>query len=646
MADSLGKAVLELFADSTGLKGDLDTAESKVRTSAELMQSLLGAIGIGFSLKAVLDATVEAERESNLLANAVRATGMAAGFTAEQLKAQQAVLQQSTGIGDEAISSMQRTLMTFKNVHGEVFQSAIQLSLDFAAATGGDATDAARKFGMALNDPVNNMGLLKRAGVAVTDELKAQVEVLVKNGDLVGAQTLLINELSKSYGGAALAARDTLGGALNALKENFGNLFLEQQGAGVQLRQFIELVNQSLPTVANTFSAVFATIRSLVEGVVSNLFYMGQGLDNLVRGELKAAAASFSEIVGPTKLASDAVAAGTLAFKESASSMEKATAASAKLAAQAPVTAGIMKKAAAEAAASARVEDTKKEIEAAEKAAQEKKKIQQKLSDEINQIITDEFQYKIQKLDEELAAAELAGITKLTIKRAGLDEEVTLDEARFIRTQDIEQQRYDAEVKFEQKRNANAFKQSKIYEVFQSANVAAVQNSLSIISTLQTAHSKELMAIGRAAAIANIIMSTAQGIMKAYAENNWYVATGIGLAITAAGAVQMAKVTNVALEHGGPMDKGQTALVGEAGPELFTAPRAGHIIPNGEFGGDGGKVQVTNNITVAGLDFSSESTAERILAGIADAAKRGVESAIPAASAFSDLALAYSGRVA
>ena len=140
---SLGKAVLELFADGTGLNSDLKTAEDKVRASADLMQNLLGAIGIGFSLKAVLDATIEAEHEEMLLANAVRATGRAAGFTTNQLRAQQVALQSTTGIGDEAISSMQRALMTFRNVHGEVFKSAIKLALDFAAATGGNATASA-----------------------------------------------------------------------------------------------------------------------------------------------------------------------------------------------------------------------------------------------------------------------------------------------------------------------------------------------------------------------------------------------------------------------------------------------------------------------------------------------------------------------
>jgi hypothetical protein len=45
--------------------------------------------------------------------------------------------------------------------------------------------------------------------------------------------------------------------------------------------------------------------------------------------------------------------------------------------------------------------------------------------------------------------------------------------------------------------------------------------------------------------------------------------------------------------HGGPVNAGQTYMVGEQGPELFTPQRSGAIIPNGAMGGG-----ATNNITI------------------------------------------------
>ncbi len=580
MAEDLGEAVLELSTDDAKLSEGIDSAKAGAEDltqsfskAAGLIGAAFAAVGVTASLREVLAATMEAEKESALLANAVRATGQAAGYTTEQLKAQQMALQASTGVGDEAISSMQRTMMTFRNVHGEVFRSAIQLSMDFAAATGGDATDAARKFGMALNDPINNMGKLKMAGVDLSDTLKAQVEALVANGDLVGAQTLLIGELSKAYGGAAIASRDTLGGAINALKENFGNLFLEQEGAGRQLRTFIELVNSSLPTVAAVFSGVFSAVKTQIEGVVSNLFYLGQGLNNLIHGELTAAMGSFGEIVNPISLMATSVAEGTLAYQASAASIRDMSAASNELAVSAPASAGI-------------VSQTAEQMKAALDAVSYKK--------------------------------------------------IMEDEAKWMAT-------IDADAKKQNQVNAKRIADEKAFNQQRSADWGA---TLSTISSLSQSHNSTMAAIGRAAAIAQATIDTYIGVGRAWALGPIVGPPLAGL-VLAAGLANVARIAGVrGLETGGPMSRGETALVGEGGPELFTAPRAGHIIPNGEFGGAGGGLQVTNQITVMGLDFSSPSTAESILAGIADAAKRGTENAIPAAAAFRDLGEQYQGRVA
>lgn len=534
------------------------------------MKGLLASIGIGFSLKAVIDATIEAEKEGALLANAWRATGGAAGYTTDQLRAQQIVLQQITGVGDEAISSMQRTMMTFRNVHGEVFRSAIQLSLDFAAATGGDATDAARKFGMALNDPINNMGKLKMAGVDLSDTLKRQVETLVQNGDLVGAQTLLINELSKSYAGAAAASRDTLGGALNALKENFGNLFLEQQGAGIQLRQFIELVNQSLPTVASVFSAVFAAVKTQIEGVVSNLFYLGQGLNNLIHGELTAAMGSFGEIVNPITLMATSVGEATNAFNATAASMRDTNTAASELALSAPTTAGVVSQSAA----------------------------------------------------EMKAALDAVSYKKMMEEEAQWFKQIETDAKR---QNDVNKKRITDEKAFNQERIAN------------------LSQTFGTISTLSTSHNSTMAAIGKAAAVAQATIDTYIGVGRAWALGP-IIGPPLAALVLTAGLANVARIAGVrGLESGGPMASGETALVGEAGPELFTAPRAGHIIPNHEMGGGGGGITVNNHISVEGMDFSDEGTANKILGGIANAAKVGTTNAIPAANSFAAVAAANSG---
>lgn len=614
---SLGKAVLELAADGTGLTGDLQTAEDKVRTSAALMQRLLGAIGISFSLKAVLDATVEAEHEEMLLANAVKATGMAAGFTTEQLKAQQVVLQSMTGIGDETISSMQRALVVFRNVHGEVFKSTIKLALDFAAATGGDATNAVRMFGIALNDPVNNMMRLKRAGVDVSDALKSQIEQLIRSGDLVGAQTLLINELSKSYNGAAVAARDTLGGAIKALKENFANLFLEQQGVGEQLRSIIEHINKFVVGVANLTAAA------------KSLHYFGQGMRGLIDIDYNAAVASFGKMAKSVDVVTDA-----MGYTKNASTALAATSAT---------TAGVVN-----AASQAMMNQMGKEQAlAAEKASMQASLFQA------------EMVMFLQKSAAKTAAIQADAaweVDTVRQKYALMAAEAQLyfdDQALKLQQSTLNIAQYGfATVALEQERQARlsaiaaaAAKAQTAQDIAQrQIRLNAAAGFFGNMQTLLANSLGEQNALTKANAI---VLGTVQAFAAA---NNalatplpWPIPQAMAAVALAAGLSNVAKMK--ALGSGGPMMRGETALVGEGGPELFTAPRSGHIIPNGEFGGAGG-IQVTNNISVAGLDFSSETIAERILNGIADAAKRGTEAAIPAANAFNNLSLAYSGRAA
>lgn len=643
MAESLGKAVLELFADGTGLNGDLKTAEDKVRASADLMKGLLASIGIGFSLKAVLDATIESEHEQSLLANAVRATGAAAGYSTAQLKAQQAALQETTGVGDEAISAMQRTLIGFRNVHGEVFRAASQLALDFAAATGGDATDAARKFGMALNDPVNGLGRLKMAGVAVTDALKEQVDILVRAGDLEGAQNLIIKELTKSYGGAAVAARDTLGGSIMALKENFGNLFLEQEGAGKQLRIFIDLVNKSLPTVAAVFSAVFAAIKYQVEGAVSNLFYLGKGLNELVHGHIRDAIGAFGEIVNPVKLAAGAVASGAVAYEEASSSVDKVTKSTKELAASAPIGAGIVAQSAEEmsrALNKVRLEEESKNAALATNAQAEFSIFLQNSQAKTAAIMADAA------IEVDTAAQKYALLAAQS--QAYYDQEELKLQTSAMKFNDFN----NAMVALEQEKSARiaAIKtamdaaQDKRDKVILAARLGAAAGFFSNMHTLMANSMGENNALTKVAAIAAGTMQALVAANNALATPfvPYPVAVGLAAMAFAAGMSNVAKMK--ALETGGPMSKGETALVGEGGPELFTAPRAGHIIPNGEFGGVSGGTTVNLEINVAGIDFSSMETAERILNGIADAARRGIDAAIPAANAFNELSLVHGGR--
>jgi hypothetical protein len=59
-------------------------------------------------------------------------------------------------------------------------------------------------------------------------------------------------------------------------------------------------------------------------------------------------------------------------------------------------------------------------------------------------------------------------------------------------------------------------------------------------------------------------------------------------------------------QSGGPVRSGETYLVGERGPEVFTASSSGRIAPHGESTLTGGSRSVTNNWYIYGTKMDPQ----------------------------------------
>jgi phage-related minor tail protein len=148
-----------------------------------------------------------------------------------------------TVIEDDAITSAQALLLTFTKIGGDIFPQAIRAAADMSTALGTDLQGAVTQLGKALNDPLKGITALGRAGVQFSESQKAMIEALVETGRVADAQRLILGELETQFGGSAVAARDTLGGALQALQNSVSNL-LEGDTGGNGLQAAKEAVEQ------------------------------------------------------------------------------------------------------------------------------------------------------------------------------------------------------------------------------------------------------------------------------------------------------------------------------------------------------------------------------------------------------------------
>lgn len=230
MALSAGSVSLAVRGDAKGFASKIsDDIKAQGAVFGGIGKSLggliiggLGAAGVGLSIAALFktgfDESKDAAAGVAQLTAGIKSTGNAAGVSVKGMTDLAASIQNMSGQTDDSIVKAEQLLLTFTNIKNsgpnKIFDQATQAAADMAAKLGGDASSNAILLGKALNDPVKGLTALQRVGVAFTQGQKDQIAAMVKSGDTMGAQKIILGELQTEFGGAAKAAGDSLPGQL------------------------------------------------------------------------------------------------------------------------------------------------------------------------------------------------------------------------------------------------------------------------------------------------------------------------------------------------------------------------------------------------------------------------------------------------
>lgn len=236
--------VAKLGVDSTGWNAGFaqarSTATSFGSSISSMASSLLSPLGVaaaagaaalggiwgGATSVSAFKESLEAQRK---LSAVIEATGGAAGLTTQDITAFAAEMQTLTNFEDDATTASAAVLAAFTNIRGQTFTDTIESAMDLTTVMGGELTDNVKLLGKALNDPIDGVKKLAKAGVQLTQAQEQQVESLQKSGDLMGAQTVLLDALQSKFGGAAQAVADPwkqLQNTFGDVAENIGSLLL------------------------------------------------------------------------------------------------------------------------------------------------------------------------------------------------------------------------------------------------------------------------------------------------------------------------------------------------------------------------------------------------------------------------------------
>jgi hypothetical protein len=289
--DKVDEQIVGAFT-AGGKKGaealDKELVEGAKKTGKSTGQSLVEGLAAAFAAKKIFDFGKEAfmaADESRKIASqteaVIKSTGMAAGITAKQIDDLASSISKKNVVDDEAIQKGANLLLTFTNIRNEagdgndIFNRTTEIMTDMAAAMGTDVSAGAIQLGKALNDPVNGITALTRVGVTFTDEQKKMIQVLAETGDVAGAQRVILDELTKEFGGSA-AAQAT---ASDRMRLAWGNL---QETIGEQLIPVVDKALSGVTKMTESFEALPKPIQSVAlgfGGMTAGLFALSKMLE-------------------------------------------------------------------------------------------------------------------------------------------------------------------------------------------------------------------------------------------------------------------------------------------------------------------------------------------------------------------------------
>lgn len=250
------KALDQVQEQTKRLEAGLSAA---TKISGAAFAALTGTVG------GLIAAFREQELEENKTNALIKATGGAAGVTATQVFELATAYQQLTIYGDEVIIGAENILLGFNKIGKDAFPQATKAALDLATFMHTDLNSAALQLGKALQDPIEGLGALGRAGIKFSNEQQRQIAAFAATNEIGKAQTIILQALQSRIGGLAESA--ALGsGKIIQLKNAIGDV-AEEIG-----RQLVPVVSKIASTLIPFFKAL-AESESFAKSAAATLLF-------------------------------------------------------------------------------------------------------------------------------------------------------------------------------------------------------------------------------------------------------------------------------------------------------------------------------------------------------------------------------------
>ena len=239
------RSVQSLTRQAQGMGRQFGQLQATISRFIPFLAGGLTAAGLTRAATSAVQAFAEFERQQLTTQQVLRATGGAAGRTAEQIEMLAQSIAAATLTSETEVRQAAQQLLTFRSVATESFDRTLRAAQDLAAVGFGSITSNAVALGRAMEDPTQGLTLLRRAGISFTQSQRDMINALMDSGRELEAQALILDQIEAQVGGAGAAAGGGLSGAYDALSQAVAN-FTRQTGAQIAALLELESVMSSI----------------------------------------------------------------------------------------------------------------------------------------------------------------------------------------------------------------------------------------------------------------------------------------------------------------------------------------------------------------------------------------------------------------
>jgi len=263
----IGTSVAKIQNKITVANAEIAKYTKETKEKSEKMEHGLGKIAEFVTVAGIIEFAHKASEAYNEMQAAVSnvksglvSTKNVAGKSLDELKeSAESLMKSSIFRSDDILQHVTAQMVTFTHITGDNFDRAQKAIIDVTTklhglnATGEDLQSVTSRVARALNDPIKGMNGLSRMGVTFTRSQEKMIRYFTLSGQVSKAQTIIIGELEKKFGGSAKYLAETAAGQekeiANELHANLEKIGKDVQPIEAKVLKFASVLIDKLSSI-------------------------------------------------------------------------------------------------------------------------------------------------------------------------------------------------------------------------------------------------------------------------------------------------------------------------------------------------------------------------------------------------------------